>query len=1068
MTGRSRAAARTGRVPLTGRHEELRALSDLVAGVRDGMSAALVVVGEAGIGKTTLLDHLAETSHDLRVVRTAGTESEARLGFAGLHRLLRPFLDGLESLPSPQYEALASAFGMLAAPRADRYLVGMAALTLLADAASIQPLLCLVDDVQWLDRESRDALAFVARRLGAEALGLVVAGREEPGGPGAFEGLETLTVGGLAGAQAHELLGHSVEGRVDAAVAARIVADAGGNPLALLESAQALSPAHLAGTTPLLEPLPVGARLENHFGRLVGGLPPETRTFLVLLSAAPPEDALLLWRAAAELGVLAQAADAAVSAGVLTGGRLLEFRHPLIRSAVYRSAAAGERRRVHAALAAVSDALRSPERRAWHRAEATVGLDDEVADELVAAAELARGRGGYAERAALLARAAQLSQANRAVRLVEAARAHLVLGDPATAQSLLAQAQPLLAGGDTVLRARALLTQATTDIYFGRLAGLGSPLLAAAGVVADTDRALARSILLEGLLAVLCGEHDATARQELGVTILTSPALSPLPPSPPALTAPVGPAPVGPASVGPASVRVPTPPAVATNLPAAPPPAARAPAPAPAPAPAILVPAARFAPTPTQRALVPTAPASTAPAPAVDAPPAEVSALTTPTAVSPFASPRATAPPVAAPPAVTTAVIPPPPEPSALPSSADLLLEGFALRMHGGYQAALPLLQAALAALERDTDVVGHGLRAATLALYAAEEVWDETGGAKAARLVEDHERAIGALGALRSTLLVRSTWEIRAGRFATATACLDEAQDLAAVIGQHSPGLAYRVELLAWSGQERAARTAADLLVRDLASRHAHGGLADWARNSLTVLELSLGHYVQAAAHARVTFDADNPGGAPRALPDLIEASTRSDDRPTARQALTRLEERALPAGTPWALGLLERCRALVSADDDRTEPHFARSLTLLDRTQVRTELARTHLLYGEWLRRRKRRTDARTQLGHAYRMFTDMGAAAFAERARTELLATGAHPRKRAGRSPHDLTEHDLTPQERRIATLAAHGTTNTEIATRLFITQSTVEYHLNKIFRKLDITSRRQLNSLLTSEN
>ncbi|MFG3167934.1 LuxR C-terminal-related transcriptional regulator [Streptomyces sp. NPDC048200] len=939
----------------------------------------------------------------------------------------------------------------------------MAALTLLADAASAQPLLCLVDDVQWLDRESRDALAFVARRLGAEALGLVVAGRDEPGGPGAFEGLETLTVGGLAGAQAHELLGHSVEGRVDAAVAARIVADAGGNPLALLESAQALSPAHLAGTTPLLEPLPVGARLENHFGRLVGGLPPETRTFLVLLSAAPPEDALLLWRAAAELGVLAQAADAAVSAGVLTGGRLLEFRHPLIRSAVYRSAAAGERRRVHAALAAVSDALRNPERRAWHRAEATVGLDDEVADELVAAAELARGRGGYAERAALLARAAQLSQGNRAVRLVEAARAHLVLGDPATAQSLLAQAQPLLAGGDTVLRARALLTQATTDIYFGRLAGLGSPLLAAAGVVADTDRALARSILLEGLLAVLCGEHDATARQELGVTILTSPALSPLPPSPPALTAPVGPA-----SVGPASVMVPTPPAVATKPPAAAPP----PAPAPASAPAILVPAARFAPTATPRALVPAAPAPTAPAPApapaVGAPPDEVSALTTPTAVSPFAAARAAAPPVAAPPAVTTAVVPPTPEPPALPSSADLLLEGFALRIHGGYQAALPLLQAALAALERDTDVVGHGLRAATLALYAAEEVWDETGGAEAARLVEAHERAIGALGALRSTLVVRSTWELRAGRFATATACLDEAQDLAAVIGQPSPGLAYRVELLAWSGQESAARTAADLLVRDLASRHAHGGLADWARNSLTVLELSLGHYVQAAAHARVTFDADNAGGAPRALPDLIEASTRCGDRPTARKALTRLEERALPAGTPWALGLLERCRALVSADDDRAEPRFARSLTLLDRTQVRTELARTHLLYGEWLRRRRRRTDARTQLGHAYRMFTDMGAAAFAERARTELLATGAHPRKRAGRSPHDLTEHDLTPQERRIATLAAHGTTNTEIATRLFITQSTVEYHLNKIFRKLDITSRRQLNSLMTSEN
>ncbi|MCX5402299.1 AAA family ATPase [Streptomyces sp. NBC_00102] len=999
MTGRSRAAARTRQVPLTGRHEELRVLSDLVAGVRDGMSAALVVVGEAGIGKTTLLDRLAETSDDLRVVRIAGAESEALLGFAGLHRLLRPFLNGLESLPAPQHEALAAAFGLLAAPRADRYLVGMAALTLLADAASAQPLLCLVDDVQWLDRESCDALAFVARRLGAEALGLVVAGRGEPGGQGAFDGLETLAVGGLAGAQAHELLGHSVRGRVDAAVAARIVADSGGNPLALMESAQALSPAHLAGTAPLLEPLPVGARLENHFGRLVQGLPAETRTFLVLLSAAPPEDALLLWRAAAELGVFAQAADAAVSAGVLTGGGLLEFRHPLIRSAVYRSAPAGERRRVHAALAAVSDPLRDPERRAWHRAEATVGLDDEVADELVAAAELARRRGGYAERAALLARAAQLSRADRAVRLVEAARAHLVLGDPATAQSLLAQAQPLLAGGDSVLRARALHTRATTDIYFGRLAGLGSPLLAAAGVVADTDRALARSILVEGLLAVLCGEHDATAREELGVTILTSPALSPLAASPPALTVPAGPTQVGSVPAG--------------SLPAG------------------------------------SVPVGSVPAGSVPAGPAPVGSDTV----------------VVPAPAALSAPIP---GPSALPSSADLLLEGFALRMRGGYRAALPLLQAALAALERDTDVVGHGLRAATLALYAAEEVWDETGGAEAARLVEAHERSIGTLGALRSTLVVRSTWEIRAGRFASATACLDEAQDLAAVIGQPSPGLAFRVELLAWSGQESATRTAADLLVRDLASRHANGGLADWARNSLTVLELSLGNYVRAAAHARVTFDADNPGGAPRALPDLVEASTRCGDPLTARQALTRLEGRALPAGTPWALGLLERCRALVSADDDRAASHFGRSLVLLGRTQVRTDLARTHLLYGEWLRRRRRRTEARTQLGHAYRMFTDMGAAAFAERARTELLATGAHPRKRSGRSPHDLTEHDLTPQERRIATLAAHGTTNNEIATRLFITQSTVEYHLNKIFRKLDITSRRQLTSLLDSEN
>ncbi|WP_370087303.1 AAA family ATPase [Streptacidiphilus sp. MAP12-16] len=915
------AGARSRRVPLTGRREELRACADLLAGVRDGMSSALVLVGEAGIGKTRLLDHVAEISGDLRVVRVGGVEPEAPLGFAALHRLLRPFLDGLGVLPTPQREALASAFGMLAGPPADRYLVGMAALTLLAGAASARPLLCLIDDAHWLDRESRDALAFVGRRLGAEAIGLILADRDDQPGPWAFEGFAVVPVRGLSDADAHELLGQSVAGRLDPAVATRIVVGTGGNPLALIESVDALSPAHLAGTVPLLGPLPVGPSLESYFGQLIQGLPDETRTFLVLLSAAPPEDALLLWRAAGELGVSAKAADAAISVGVVTRSRLVEFRHPLIRSAVYRGADAGARRRVHAALAAASDPVHSPERRAWHRAEATIGLDDEVAGELDRASELARARGGYAARAALLARAAQLSGADRAVRLVEAARAHLLLGDPATAQAMLDQAEPFLDAGDPVLQARALHTRATTHIYFERIGGVLSWLLAAADTVADTDPALVRSILMEGLLAALCGDHDPVAPIGFAAMVLASPAIR-----------------------------------------------------------------------------------------------------------------------------------------TVQPTSADHLLRGFALRMGGDYPRAVPVLQAALAAVGRDQEVVENGVRPATLALYAAEEVWDDVGGDEAAQLVEAHQRRVGALGALRPTLVVRSVWELRAGRFAAATACLDEAEDLAAVIGQPSPGLAYRVELLAWSGQEVQARAAADLLIRDLEMHQANGGLGDWARSCLAVLEISLGRYAEAVGYARVAFVNDNAGAVPRVLSDLVEASVRCGDHRTAKDALRRLEERAPLAGTPWALGLLARSRALM-ADDDQAEALFAESAALLDRTRVRTELARTRLLYGEWLRRRRRRADARAELRTAYEMFAGMGAAAFAERARAELLATGEHARKRTVQ-----TEHDLTPQERRIAGLAAVGATNAEIAARLFITQSTVEYHLNKVFRKLDITSRRQLRSVV----
>lgn len=939
MAGSSPSGTGPFRAPIAGRDEELRVLADFLSGVRDGMSQALLLIGEPGIGKTRLLDQLAATSPDLRVVRTAGVESEARLGFAALHRLLRAFPDGLETLPEPQQKALASALGMIAGPPPDRYLIGLAALTLLAGAAAERPVLCLVDDAHWLDRESGDVLAFVGRRLGAEGVGLILAGRdgssESPGDAGAntgidteadagrFEGFTALALRGLPDADAHSLLRNSVPGRLDPAVAERIVADSAGNPLALVEIADALSPAHLAGAAPLHEPLPVGARLEKHYRRLVRALPEPTRTFLLLLAAAPPEDPTLLWRAAGELGVSAGAADAAMSAGIITDQHLIGFRHPLIRSAVYRGADPAQRRRVHRALAAVSDPVRTPERRAWHRAESVIGLDETVAEELDQASQRARARGGYAAQAEFMARAAELSVADRARRLVEAARAHLVLGDAAAARVLMERAEPLVPSDDPVLHAHALHTRATIDLYSDRITGVPALLTAAADAVAGTDPALARAMLVEALVAALYDDHSRL--REFGAAVLASPASRSVP-----------------------------------------------------------------------------------------------------------------------------------------GTGADLLLQGLARRMTAGFAQALPVLQAAFAALCRPGADTGLGMPISSLTIYAADEIWDEVGGQCAAEAVDAHERRTGALGALRQTLLVRSSWELRTGRFRVAEALLDEAEDIAVVTGRPAPGPAYRIELLAWTGQEAEMRAAAELVAREWVDHNGHDGFGDWARACMTVLELSLGRYAEAARFARVAFDKDNPGAAARMLPELVEASVRSGDDHTAKEALRRLEERATPAGTPWALGMLARCRALM-ADDDQAEAWFVEALAQLDRTRLRTESARTHLLYGEWLRRRKRRADARVELRTAHEMFTAMGAAAFAERARVELLATGEHARRRTAA----YAGHALTPQERRIAQLARSGSTNAEIATRLFITQSTVEYHLNKIFRKLDITSRRQLRTRFEEE-
>ena len=343
------------------------------------------------MGKTALLDYAVESASDLRVVRAAGVESEMELAFAALHQLCGPMLDRLGRLPGPQRDALGTAFGLEAGPAPDLFLVGLAVLSLLSEAAGERPLVCVVDDAQWLDRASAQALAFAARRLLAESVLMVFAARE----PGAdLRGLPELVVEGLRDRRrARRCWPRWSGGRWMSGWRERIVAETRGNPLALLELPRGLSPAELAGGFGLPDVLPLPGRIEQSFLRRVEGLPEQTRLLLVVAAAEPPGDPALVWRAAGRLGIPAQAAAPAAEAGLVEFGARVRFRHPLVRSAAYRSASLQERQAVHRALAEATDPQVDPDRRAWHRAQATPGPDEDIAAELERSAGRAQARG---------------------------------------------------------------------------------------------------------------------------------------------------------------------------------------------------------------------------------------------------------------------------------------------------------------------------------------------------------------------------------------------------------------------------------------------------------------------------------------------------------------------------------------------------------------------------------------------------------------------------------------------------------------------------------------------------
>jgi DNA-binding CsgD family transcriptional regulator len=488
-------------VTLWGRREQCAAVDALLAQVRAGRSRALVVRGEAGIGKTALLRYAADTARDFQVARTEGVESEMELPFAALHQLCGRMLGRLDVLPGPQREALGVAFGLRSGGAPDRFLVGLAVLSLLGEAAAEQPLLCLIDDAQWLDQASAQALAFVARRLDAESVALIV-GTRDPGAAPHLAGLPELALVGLSDADARAVLASVIPGRLDEPVRDRIIAECAGNPLALLELPRAVTTAELAGGFGVADPLPLTGRIEQSFLRQIAPLPETTRRLLLMAAADPLGDPALLWRAANRLGIGVEAADAAESDGLLKLGARVVFRHPLVRSAIYRSAAPPERRKVHRALAAATDPRLDPDRRAWHLAQAAPGHDEDIASELQRSADRAQARGGFAAAAAFLERSAALTPdpARRGARALAAAQAKFDAAVPDRAYELLAMAE--MARLDELQRARVGVLRA--QIAFARSGGDALALmLAAAKRLEPLHAGLARDAFREALGAAL-------------------------------------------------------------------------------------------------------------------------------------------------------------------------------------------------------------------------------------------------------------------------------------------------------------------------------------------------------------------------------------------------------------------------------------------------------------------------------------------------------------------------------------------------------------------------------------
>ena len=903
---------------LRGRADECTLLDDLVSAIRRGESRSLVVRGEAGIGKTALLDYLVASAADLPVIAAAGVESEMELAYASLHQLCAPMLEQLRALPSPQRQALEIVFGLSAGSPPDRFLVGLAVLSLLSAAAEARPLLCVVDDAQWLDHASALALAFVARRLQAEPIGIVFAARERCD---ELCHVPELMLDGLSNGDARALLDSAVSLMLDGRVRDRIIAETRGNPLALLELPRGLTATQLAAGFGMLEGHSLPRRIEESFVARLEPLPQQTRLLLLLAAAEPVGDPLLLWRGAERLGIDPAAVAAAQAGGLLAIRERVMFRHPLVRSAMYRSATADDRRAVHRALAEVTDREADPDRRAWHLAGAAAGPDEQVASELERSAGRAQARGGLGAAAAFLRQAVALTSdpTRRGDRAISAGEVSLQAGMFDVARSLLAAAE---AGSlNELQRARVELLRAEGAYAESRGPDAPGLLLQAAKSLEPVDPHRARDTYLDAWSAALFAGSLASAGCLHRV-------------SREALNAP---------------------------------------------------------------------------------------------------------------------------RPAGAQRPSDLLLRGFALALTEGRTVAAPVLQRAAASFTSSDVSIEEVLRWGWLATAASVMVWDyESCLAVSTRGVELARRA-GALTVLAVSLNVMGQAVVLGGEFARAELLVHEVESVVGATG--TPVAPYGALVLAGlRGREGAACE----LIDGTIARCTEGGqgtavqYAHWARS---LLLNGLGRYREAlASAARASDDTPELFVSVWADAELLEAATRAGEPEAADRALERIAAATSVAPTDWAAGIEARCRALLS-EGPNADKQYREAVRRLTRTGLRPEIARSHLLYGEWLRRENRRIDARAQLRAAHEQLTSIGMEAFAERARHELLATGEKVRKRRVQS-----RDDLTAQELQIAQLARAGLSNPEIGARLFLSPRTVEWHLRKVFTKLGIRSRRELTKVL----
>ncbi|WP_430783996.1 AAA family ATPase [Actinoplanes sp. G11-F43] len=900
---------------LFGRDDECARLDGLLREARGGRSAAWVLRGEAGVGKTALLAYAMSRAPS--TLSISGVESEAGFPYGGLHRLLLPLLPERTRLPAAQRTALEVACGLADGPPADLFLVSLATLTLIAGA----PRLCVVDDVHWLDPESARALAFVARRLHAEGVVLLFGQRVVPDDPGLFAGVDVLEITGLGRDAALALLSDVVTGDLDRGLAEQVAESTGGNPLALTDLGRELTADQLSGASPLPGPVPVGSRLEEHYATRVRAYPPATRTWLVLAAAGAGGRPDQLLDAARRLGTGPEQAGPAESDRLVTGLPPMEFRHPLVRSAIYGDAVPAQRRAVHAALAAAITGPSDADRRAWHLGAAAVGPDETVAAELERGADRAGARGGHTARAGFLTRAAELTPepTARAARQVRAAGAAMAAGAPARALLLLDQVDgPALTGP---ARGDALLTRAFAIINAGVPTGQRDAvaLCLAAAEAFGPDRARARRALIQGIEHVLSAEHlGGTSESEVAA--------------------------------------------------------------------------------------------------------------------------------------------------AAAPLAGDDHLDGLVLAAYtafvvDGYPACVPAIRPAIAAIA-DPGLPDEVLLSRfAIGVNLCTIVWDEETKLGVLSRAEEAARRTGALHRLDLIHFIAAMTHAVLGR-------LDEADrhDAAGLRLRRAIGataeqeLVWRhPELLTWRAPDGIRESAGQAL--DVFAMLHLGGMHAVTRLHLAILDIAESRWSTARQTLLTIVDLGRPRRYAWALPELVEAALRAGDRQTAKAALADLELSARPSATARSLGLLDRCRALL-AGPDRAEEHYRSAIRRLDGTPAYGDLARARLLYGEWLRRRRRRRDARDHLAAACEMFERVGATAFARRAAAELAALGE-----IARAPLPETDESaLTPQEASVARLARTGATNAEIAAHLFLSPSTVDYHLRKVFRKLGVTTRRQLRVTL----